>query len=452
MRTLHLVNLFLLSGAAAVGVLAADVGDWDPAVMATLLAFVVLTDLLDIELPNMHVSGSFLGLLLAMVLLGPVPAAIIGVTATVVDIVRKRPRQSAALANLAAWAWFPLAGGLVIHWIAAQLDVGIADTSFVVALLPGFAVATAVNFGLAAIALRLLDGVGIGTQFRTVFLELLPSEAAMALLGTFVVYAYAHIGAIAIGMVGALLVVYLWLLRALLLSQERARELDRRTIQLSSLQVGVLTAMLKTLALRDRMTARHSAAVARYACELAREAGCSEAEQELAHTAGLLHDIGKFIFPDRILLADTRPSREDWLIIQSHPEHGAQVLRQIDGYGPVADIVLAHHERIDGGGYPHGVAGEDIPLLSRIISVADTYDVMTARDSYRNPVSPAVAMAELRRVSGSQLDARLVELFVALLQRRGVGFRHGDDADFEAELRFEARVREYAARRETVAA
>ncbi len=118
-------------------------------------------------------------------------------------------------------------------------------------------------------------------------------------------------------------------------------------------------------------------------------------------------------------------------------------MRQVDGYGPVADIILAHHERIDGKGYPSGIAGEDIPKLSRIISVADTYDTMTARDSYRKPVEPGDAIAELRRVSGAQLDGFFVEVFVDLLERKGVAFRHGDDADFEAELAFEKRVRSW---------
>jgi len=449
-RALRIGGWLLLAGACAASALTAQTSEWDPVVIVALLTFVVSIDLLDIELPHMHVSASFLGLLLAMVLLGPAPAALIGVASTLVDIARRRPRPAMAVCNLASWAWFPLAGALVIGALADRLDAGIGEPAFVFAMLPGFAVATIVNFCIVATGVRVLDGISVREQLRTIFVPLLPSEAAMALLGAFVIYAYAHIGAITLGMLGALLVVYLWLLRALLLSQERAEQLDGRTQQLASLQVGVLTAMIETLALRDRMTARHSAAVSRYARELAGEAGCSEEEQDLAHTCGLLHDIGKFIFPDRILLADSKPSEADWAIIRSHPYHGAHVLRQIDGYGPVAEIVLCHHERIDGAGYPNAVAGEDIPLLSRMISIADTYDVMTARDSYRDPVSPREAIAELRRVSGTQLDGRLVELFVGLLDRRGVAFRHGDDADFEAELRFDVRVRDYA--RATLAA
>lgn len=104
------------------------------------------------------------------------------------------------------------------------------------------------------------------------------------------------------------------------------------------------------------------------------------------------------------------------------------------GYSEVAVIILHHHERIDGGGYPRGVAGSDIPELARIIAVVDTFDVMTSRDSYRIPVSTEAAVAELRRVSGSQLDGRLVEVFVGLVEAEGVAFGHADNADLELEL------------------
>jgi HD-GYP domain-containing protein (c-di-GMP phosphodiesterase class II) len=177
---------------------------------------------------------------------------------------------------------------------------------------------------------------------------------------------------------------------------------------------------------------------------MAKAAGLGEPEQELAHTAGLLHDIGKFVFPDSILKGDSRLTEEDYEIVKMHPFHGAQVLAQIDGYGPVANIVLAHHERIDGTGYPNGMPGDQIPVIARIIAVADTYDVMTSRDSYRRPVTSQTAIAELRRVSGTQLDGRVVEIFVEILESKDVAYRHGEDADFETELALDRRVIEYA--------
>jgi HD-GYP domain-containing protein (c-di-GMP phosphodiesterase class II) len=119
-------------------------------------------------------------------------------------------------------------------------------------------------------------------------------------------------------------------------------------------------------------------------------------------------------------------------------------VRRVDGYGAVADVILSHHERWDGRGYPRGLAGEDIPLASRLISVADTYDVLTARDSYRQPVSSEAAVMELQRVAGTQLDAAAVDAFVELLASKDIAFRHADDAEFEAELAFDVKVRDYA--------
>ena len=126
-------------------------------------------------------------------------------------------------------------------------------------------------------------------------------------------------------------------------------------------------------------------------------------------------------------------------------------MARIDGYGPVAEIILAHHERIDGNGYPNGLVGEQIPLAARIISVADTYDVMTSRDSYRRPglVTRGDRGAAARLGQAARL--RVVETFIGLLEKRSVTFRHADDADFERELNLERRVRDYAAPRAAAA-
>ena len=140
--------------------------------------------------------------------------------------------------------------------------------------------------------------------------------------------------------------------------------------------MGLLSTVLQTLSMRDAMTARHSAAVARYAREGGRGClGLPEREQELIHTAALLHDIGKFILPDSVPFAARKLTDEEWELIKLHPEQGAELVQRIEGYGPVAEIVMHHHERFSGGGYPAGIAGEAIPLGSRIVAVADTYDV-----------------------------------------------------------------------------
>ena len=201
------------------------------------------------------------------------------------------------------------------------------------------------------------------------YLPVLPVEFATGLLTAGVAFAYGDRNLGAIGLLAVIGLVFQYLLRTALSSIERKDQLEGRTRQLAALQVGVLGTVLQTLSLRDKMTARHSAAVARYSREIALELGLSEREQEIVHTAGLLHDIGKFIFPDSILFAETRLTEEQFAIVRRHPEQGAKLVKRIEGYGPIAEIILAHHERIDGRGYPNGLAGEEIPLAARIISV-----------------------------------------------------------------------------------
>jgi putative nucleotidyltransferase with HDIG domain len=290
----------------------------------------------------------------------------------------------------------------------------------------------------------LLGGPSFLTSVRSVLFTVLPSEFATGLLCAAVAYSYGRLGVAAIGLAAVVLFVFQYLLRTGVNAYERGEELATRTRELASLQVGLISTVLQTLSMRDAMTARHSAAVARYSREVARLLGLGEREQELIHTAGLLHDIGKFIFPDAILIADRKLTDDEWEIVKLHPEQGARLVQRIEGYGPVAEIILSHHERFAGGGYPNNLAGEDIPLGSRILSVADTYDVMTSRDSYRRPVSSQDAIAELRRVAGTQLDPNVVETFVRMIESGRVGFRHADEADFEQELAFEKRVADYA--------
>src|SRR6185436_4008086 len=141
----------------------------------------------------------------------------------------------------------------------------------------------------------------------------LPSELASALLTVAVALAYVELGIAAMALFAAVILIFQYLVGALLVSQERADELELRARQLAGFQVALLSALLRTLDLRDRMTARHSAAVARYSREIAKAAGMSADDQELVHSAALLHDIGKFVLPDNILKSGRRRlTDEEW--------------------------------------------------------------------------------------------------------------------------------------------
>ncbi len=434
-----------LTAMVALAVHRAEFGNWDPALFGILLGFSVFSDLTAIETSSkLKTSGSFLALVLAMVFLGGTPAAVIGVLTIAAGWLRWRDSGHYLLVNVLTYVTFPLLAGIAFHEAVLRGGVDSTDPMFYVLVFATFLLALALNFSMVAADACLLEGSSFAQKVRTALIPLLPSELAAAMMAVGVAFIYVQIGIAGVALFGIVLITFQYLLGALLLSQQRAEELELRSKQLASFQVGMLSAMLRTLDLRDQMTARHSAAVARYSRAIAQRAGYSRREEELVHIAALLHDIGKFILPDRILKANVPLTDEDWMLIKRHPQQGARVVSSLDGYGPVAEIILAHHERIDGKGYPRGLAGEEIPELSRIISVADTYDVMTARDSYRTPMSSYDAIQELRRVAGKQLDAKFVEVFIELLEGKDVSFQHGEAADFEKELALESRIAETA--------
>jgi putative nucleotidyltransferase with HDIG domain len=436
----------LLAAALAGTVVTSKASDWHPIWAVALVGGLAIgAYMFAIRLGHMRLSGSFIALVLAMVVLGPAPAAVIGLATIVVDGVRRRRAHDwfPWLTDLATYATFPLVGGLLaLTLLGHQLHVGVAPhlPGSKVALAVGavYAVSNLFNFTLIALYYRVTNGRGLLYQARTLLVPMLPSEAAAGVLTALFVTAYAELrdaGAMLVGVV-VVLVAFTNLVRALKRSEERADQLAVRSSQLAQLQVGVLATLGETLALRDPATARHGAAVARLARALAFELSLSEREQDLVATAGLLHDIGKFALPDRILHADELTDQE-LALVRRHSQDGAGLVGRLDGYGPVAEIILYHHERVDGTGYPAGLIGREIPLLARIVAVCETYDVLTARDSYRTAVTPVEAFAELRRAAGRQLDANLVDRLIVTVQREpAAALAVGDLPSSEAEVAF----------------
>lgn len=176
--------------------------------------------------------------------------------------------------------------------------------------------------------------------------------------------------------------------------------------------VGDLSVSLELLDRRDRSSARHRRAVARYSQAIAAAAGLPREQQELLRRAALLHDVGKLALPERILAGAQPLSAEEWELVRGHPSRGAAIVHRLGGGGDLAAIVAAHHERVDGCGYPRGLSGREIPPLARIVAVAEAYDAMTADDFYQRPISQVQALRRLSRAAGTQLEPRVVELLV----------------------------------------
>jgi diguanylate cyclase (GGDEF)-like protein len=182
----------------------------------------------------------------------------------------------------------------------------------------------------------------------------------------------------------------------------------------SAEQLAAAMLLAETLDLRDVGTARHSQTVGRYAEGIARALGLPESHVDRIRAAGVLHDLGKLGVADAVLKKPGKLTPEEWVEMRRHPELAARILHHAN-LRDISGWVLAHHERIDGDGYPYGLAGEAIPLEARILAVADAYEAMTADRAYRSALGHGEAQAELLACAGTQFDPLVVDAFLRVL-------------------------------------
>lgn len=197
----------------------------------------------------------------------------------------------------------------------------------------------------------------------------------------------------------------------------REYQLERqRTREVEQLLVATVGALANAIEARDPYTRGHTDRVARVALAMCASMGWTENQMQVARMGALLHDIGKIGVPDAILRKPGRLDAEEYALMLKHPEIGAQILQGIDALAPAIPFVIAHHERWDGNGYPHRLAGKEIPLEGRILAIADSFDAMTSKRAYRTPVSLEVAAKEIQACAGTQFDPELVPVFLDLFE------------------------------------
>ena len=381
------------------------------------------------------VSAAFIVSVSAAAFLGPASAAIAAILSEVSATVSMRtPIRSMLLINLPT----AVVTAVVEAWIIRGISPKPVDRpSFYIAVAVAGVAGCVVSFAIYT-TLRRINRPDARQLGLSALIEVLPSTGLSILVVVAGVGITLKVGNAGIAFALAAVFAFSYMVHLLQQSRHRAE-------QYVSLSWGVLAGLMRSLDIRDQRAARHAAAVARFARDIAEAVGMDETECELAHTAGLLHDIGRFALSDRVAERGRTLTEEDWIAIQRVPELGADMLRDLGMYGPVAEIILAHHERIDGRGYPNGLTEAEIPELAKIISVAEVYDTLTAADTYRTQMSSFEALNELRRVAGSQLDSRYIEVLAGLLTGEGVDYRHADMADFDVELNMERRIREAGA-------
>ena len=371
-------------------------------------------------------SVSFLPLVFSAVVFGPLGGFVVGAVSNVWDLRESRLKWcvytpirglTAATAGLAAWTLVP-SPTTFSRYLLASLVASVADLA-----------AEGAFLGMTA----WVRGVNIPDVLRTVSsVSLLTVPLYVPVLALFV-YGY-HL--YSLRLVVAFFVPALAAQRLLHLYQQEkvvSQDLAEANERLRRTSLSFATALVATLDARDQYTAGHSAAVAIYARDIAERMGLPLEKQELVHLCGLVHDIGKIGLPAGLLEKPGPLTLEERRQMEKHSEIGERILRNVDDYSEIADIVRSHHERIDGMGYPDGFPGDEIPVLARIIGVADAYDAMTSDRPYREALPSRVARMRLAQAVETQFDTAVVAAFEAILATADDDYRSGRGSSFMRE-------------------
>jgi putative nucleotidyltransferase with HDIG domain len=374
---------------------------------------------------HIETSVSFLPLIFTAVAFGPLGALVVAGLSNVSIFGRPYLRWSV---YTPARALTGAASGLVGAFVVAEGRATFG--SILVATLAAALTNVAVDsfFNLATLVFR-------GTASARVFVRsvgplLLISLPLYVPMVALLVYGYRQY---------SLWVVGLFLLSALALQRlvqlyheqrEATRSFAEANRRLERANLSFATALVATLDARDEYTAGHSAAVAIYARDIATRLGLEEKQQRLAHLCGLVHDIGKVGLPAGLLEKPGPLTLEERRRMEQHSAIGERILTNVEDYAEIAAIVRHHHERVDGNGYPDRLSAEEIPLLSRIIAVADAYNAMTSDRPYRDAMPSRVARLRLAQAVETQFDTTVVAAFEAVLAGETEGYRTGRDTQF----------------------
>ncbi|MGO8683107.1 MAG: HD-GYP domain-containing protein [Thermoleophilia bacterium] len=398
-----------------------------------LLAFLaIIGEELAVELSSVTtLAASNLPILLGIMFLGPVPAmaiaAVVGVWGcwreSSLFVVAFNVTNYVIATFLGAVVFVSLHGSLSFNLHQITLELLVAG-----ALANLFQVVS--NTMLVSLGGRVKYGRPMTQFWREESLPFLRSLAILTALGLTVAALLATSGMVAVVLLFVPLFASQYMFKLLLRERRLVTKQKQLSDQYLEMNIGLAAAMVVLLDSKDEYTASHSAAVAMYCRDIAVAIGLPEADTEALHLAGLLHDLGKVGTPDAILRKDGPLDEEEWAFIRQHPAKGAEVLSHLAAYQDVAQIVRYHHERLDGSGYPDGVSGDEIPEMSKILAVADTYHAMTSNRPYHDALSSFEALKELRGLAGKTLDSRYVEVLAGVLRDKDLAYRDGTSTDF----------------------
>lgn len=395
-------------------------------VVITLAGVAALAERSSVRLTNtMEVAISLLPTIFAAVLFGPLSAMCIGAASMLGDFRRPYTKWLIYTSSRA------ITGAVV--GFAAVVSSGAISNGFgavAAATVVGALVGEILSLAFASLTLRLRGRASVGEVFWSMLPTLGGSLPLYVPLVALLAFSYQQVSpwTLPLFFVPALAAQRLFVLY----QQQRTLtdELVSANDQLARANLSFATALVATLDARDQYTAGHSAAVSIYARDIAARMGLSDEEQRLAHMCGLVHDIGKIGLPPGLLEKPGALTLEERRQMETHSQIGERILAKVESYSEIAKIVRHHHERVDGEGYPDRIAGDDIPLIARIISVADAYNAMTSDRPYRDAMPSRVARLRLAQAVESQFDTSVVAAFEAILAGEDEAYRLGTRRDF----------------------
>jgi putative nucleotidyltransferase with HDIG domain len=422
--------LALIATGLVTAMLVAGMDLGSPYAIAVLAVVALLAERQCIRLtPSVEVSIASITFIFAAIAFGPLAAVLIGAAGMLADLGRPFLR----------WGIWTASRTIVASLVGLTAAAfGTHITSHVGVLVAAVAVAVVVE-ALADLTLSWTTQVmRWGGSGREVFGAIVPLLIVALPLHTSLIallaYAYHEVSpwSVALFVIPAFAAQRLFLLYRQ--QRETAEELAAVNEQLEKANLSFATALVTTLDARDRYTAGHSAAVAVYARDIAARMGLPDEKQRLAHLCGLVHDVGKIGLAAGLLEKPGALTLEERRQMEEHSIIGERILSQVDDYSEIAEIVRHHHERLDGHGYPDGRAGTEIPLLSRIIAVADAYDAMTSDRPYRDAMPSQVARMRLAQSVEAQFDTTVVAAFEAILATADEAYRSGTRGRFTDEV------------------
>ena len=370
--------------------------------------------------PNLELSISLVPTLFAAVVFGPLAAMIVAAASIGSDF--RRPYMKWAVYSFSESITGATTG--LVAGVAATFSDNLAG-SIALATIAGAVTAQVLDTCFAAITVT-LRGTGRPLDIaRTLAPVVAASVPLYAPIVALLAYVYMTLSpwTLPLFLAPALAAQHLF---GLYQSQRLLTDnLTAANVQLERANLSFAGALVATLDARDKYTAGHSAAVAAYSRDIAGRLGLSPDTQRLVHLCGLVHDIGKIGLPAGLLEKEGPLSLEERRQMQEHPIIGEHILGKVDTYSEIANVVRHHHERVDGCGYPDGLAHDDIPLLARIIAVADAYDAMTSDRPYREAMPSRVARMRLAQAVESQFDTSVVAAFEAILAGASPAYRSG---------------------------